>query len=86
MSADEEQRRYWKAAISALPIAEKRDAAWEFYLEKFSGNPRAGDTLSGLILLLEANGALLLALPEKFHEQLTGSSLFPVDRDGKRAE
>jgi len=63
-------RRYWKAAISALPTAEKRDAAWEFYLDKFSGT-NAGDTLSGLILLMEANGAFLLTLPEKFHQELT---------------
>lgn len=69
MSGDEEQRRYWKAAISCLPTAEKRDAAWEFYLDKLAGN-RAGDTLSGLILLLEANGAFLLTLPEKFHAEL----------------
>jgi hypothetical protein len=63
-------RRYWKAAISALPTAEKRDAAWEFYLERFAGD-RAADTLSGLILLLEANGAFLLTLPEKFHAEMT---------------
>jgi hypothetical protein len=63
-------RRYWKAAISALPTAEKRDAAWEFYLDKFAGT-NAGDTLSGLVLLMEANGAFLLTLPEKFHEELT---------------
>jgi hypothetical protein len=72
MSDDDQDvsRRYWKAAISALPTAEKRDAAWEFYLEKFAGT-NAGDTFSGLILLLEANGAFLLTLPEKFHAELT---------------
>ena len=72
MSDGEEQhssRRFWKAAISALPTAEKRDAAWEFYLEKLAGD-QAGDTLSGLILLLEANGVFLLTLPEKFHAEL----------------
>ena len=63
-------RQYWKAVISALPTAEKRDAAWEFYLDKFAGGS-AGDTLSGLILLLEANGIFLLTLPEKFHAELT---------------
>jgi hypothetical protein len=63
-------RRYWKAAISTLPTAEKRDAAWEFYVDKLAGTS-AGDTLSGLILLLEANGAFLLSLPEKFHAELT---------------
>jgi hypothetical protein len=72
MSEDDQDvsRRYWKAAISALPTAEKRDAAWEFYLDKFAGT-NAGDTLSGLILLLEANGVFLLTLPEKFHADLT---------------
>ena len=73
MSQDGEQdssRRYWKAVISALPTAEKRDAAWEFYLDRFAGG-KAGDTLSGLILLLEANGSFLLTLPEKFHAELT---------------
>jgi hypothetical protein len=50
--------------------AQKRDAAWEFYLDKFAGS-NAGDTLSGLILLLEANGAFLLTLPETFHAELT---------------
>ena len=70
MSEDDQDlsRRYWKAAISALPAA-KRDAAWEFYLDKLAGT-NAGDTLSGLILL-EANGAFLLTLPEKFHAELT---------------
>ena len=70
MSAHEQDAslRYWKAAISALP-AEKRDAAWEFYLEKFAGTT-AGDTLSGLILLLEANGAFLLTLPATFQAEL----------------
>jgi hypothetical protein len=73
MSDDEGQnpsRQYWKAAISCLPTAEKRDAAWEFYLEKLAGGG-AGETLSGLILLLEANGVFLLTLPEKFHGGLT---------------
>ncbi len=63
-------RQYWKAAISCLPSAEKRDAAWEFYLERLVGGS-AGETLSGLILLLEANGVFLLTLPEKFHGELT---------------
>ena len=72
MSEDDQDvsRRYWKAAISALPTAEKRDAAWEFYLEKFAGT-NAGDTFSGLILLLEANGVFLLTLPEKFHQEMS---------------
>ncbi len=60
VNQDEEQdssRRYWKAVISALTTAEKRDAAWEFYLYKFAGC-NARDTLSGLILLLEADSIL----------------------------
>jgi hypothetical protein len=71
MSEDDQNisLRYWKAAISALPTAEKRDAAWEFFLARFAGS-NAGDTLSGLILLLEANGVFLLTLPEKFHGEL----------------
>jgi len=70
MSEDDQDasRRYWKAAIAALP-AEKRDAAWEFYVDKLAGT-NVGDTLSGLILLLEANGIFLLTLPEKFHAEL----------------
>jgi len=72
MSEDDQDssRRYWKAAISALPTAEKRDAAWEFYLDKFAGTS-AGDTFSGLILLMEANGAFLLTLPEKFYQEMS---------------
>ncbi|GEM_PF-2809064 len=73
MSDDDGQnssRQYWKAAISCLPSAEKRNAAWEFYLEKLAGGG-AGETLSGLILLMEANGVFLLTLPEKFHGELT---------------
>jgi len=48
MSEDDQDssRRYWKAAISALPTAEKRDAAWEFYLDKFAGTS-AGENLGG---------------------------------------
>jgi len=72
MSEDDQNisLRYWKAAISALP-AEKRDAAWEFLMQRFAGATSAGDTLSGLILLLEANGAFLLTLPEKFYQEMS---------------
>lgn len=70
MSAEETDvsLRYWKAAISTLP-PEKRDAAWEFYLNKFS-NDRSGDTLSGLILLLEAHGVFMQTLPLEFEAAL----------------
>jgi hypothetical protein len=50
---------YWQAVIGALP-AEKRDAAWRFYAERELGRAHeARDTLSGLVLLLEANGLFL---------------------------
>ena len=60
--------RYWKAAIATLPPA-KRDAAWEFYATRLADG-QAGDTLAALVLLLEANGAFLLTLPDQFHEDL----------------
>ena len=60
--------RYWKAVISTLPPT-KRDAAWEFYLNKFGDN-RAGDTLSGLILLLEAHGVYMQNLPIAYDAEL----------------
>jgi hypothetical protein len=66
--SDSPSLRYWKAAIGSL-TPEKRDAAWQFYLQRFAeGN--AGDTLAALVLLLEANGAFLLKLPEKFQAEL----------------
>jgi len=70
-NADNEENaslRYWKAVISTLPPT-KRDAAWEFYLNKFS-NDRAGDTLSGLILLLEAHGVYMQNLPIAYDAEL----------------
>jgi hypothetical protein len=60
--------RYWKAAIATLPPA-KRDAAWEFYATRLADG-QAGDTLASLVLLLEANGAFLLTLPDQFHQEL----------------
>jgi hypothetical protein len=67
-SETDQPRRYWKAAIATLP-PEKRDVAWEFYVNHLAEG-RTGDTLSALILLLEANGIFLLTLPEKFHSEL----------------
>src|SRR5579862_5693306 len=64
----EPSRRYWKAAISCLATAEKRDAAWEFYLKQLADT--GVDTMSALVLLMEANGAFLLTLPEKFQQEL----------------
>jgi hypothetical protein len=65
---DSPSLRYWKAAISALP-AEKRDAAWEFYLTHLAEGD-TGNTLSALILLLEANSVYLERLPERYQEEL----------------
>ena len=65
----EEDRRYWKAAISRLPTQEMRDAAWEFFVRHFSQNPKMADTLSGLILVMQANGLYMLDAPKIIHEQ-----------------
>ena len=61
--------RYWKAAISRLPTQEKRDAAWEYFVRHFSQNPKMADTLSGLILVMQANGLYMLDAPKIVHEQ-----------------
>jgi hypothetical protein len=61
--------RYWKAAISCLPTPEKREIAEEFLRTKLEGGGGA-DTLFALIILLEANGAFLLNLPEKIHGEI----------------
>lgn len=71
-SVEDPSRRYWKAAISALSPA-KRDAAWEFYISHFADS-ETGDTLSGLLLLLEANSIYLEGLPERYHADL----VFPL--------
>ena len=65
----EENWRYWKAAISCLPTQETRDAAWEFFFRHFSQNPKMADTLSGLILVMQANGLYMLDAPKIIHEQ-----------------
>ncbi|MGB7836791.1 MAG: hypothetical protein WBL40_01635, partial [Terrimicrobiaceae bacterium] len=65
----EENWRYWKAAISRLPTQEMREAAWEFFVRHFSQNPRMADTLSGLILVMQANGLYMLEAPRIIHEQ-----------------
>ena len=65
----EENWRYWKAAISCLPTQETRDAAWEFFFRHFSQNPKMADTLSGLILVMQANGLYMLDAPKIIREQ-----------------
>ena len=66
----EEDWRYWKAAISRLPTQEMRDAAWEFFVRHFSQNPKMADTLSGLILVMQANGLYMLEAPKMVREQI----------------
>jgi hypothetical protein len=66
----EDDWRYWKAAISCLPTQETRDAAWEFFVRYFSQNPKMADTLSGLILVMQANGLYMLEAPRMLQEQV----------------
>jgi hypothetical protein len=66
----EKDLRYWKAAISCLPTPETRDAAWEFFVRHFVQNPKMADTLSGLILVLQANGLYMLEAPKTLREQV----------------
>jgi hypothetical protein len=65
---------YWQAVIGALP-PEKRDAAWRFYAERELGRaPEARDTLSGLVLLLEANGLFMERCARALQESALGTS------------
>jgi hypothetical protein len=66
----EDNWRYWKAAISCLPTPETRDAAWEFFVRHFSQHPKMADTLSGLILVMQANGLYMLEALKTFREQV----------------
>lgn len=56
-------RRYWKAAIAHL-APEKREAAWEFYLDRLESSA-AADTLGGVMLLLEAHLAYFDEFPAR---------------------
>ncbi|VVM05520.1 hypothetical protein MAMC_00642 [Methylacidimicrobium cyclopophantes] len=71
-SDSEDPHRYWKAAISHLP-PEKQNAAWEWYRAR-SEPSQAFDSLSGLLLLLEANAAYLERVPRAVQELLEGAS------------
>jgi hypothetical protein len=66
----EEDWRYWKAAISCLPTPETLNAAWEFFVRHFSQNPKMADTLSGLILVMQANGLYMLEAPKMVQMQV----------------
>ncbi|MGD9896195.1 MAG: hypothetical protein AB7T14_03825 [Candidatus Methylacidiphilaceae bacterium] len=68
----EDPQRYWKAAISHLP-PEKQAAAWEWYRAR-SEPAQAFDSLSGLLLLLEANAAYLERVPRAVQELLENAS------------
>jgi hypothetical protein len=68
----EDDWRYWKAAISCLPTQETRDAAWEFFVRHFSQNPKMADTLSGLILVMQANGLYMLEAPRMVQDHVVG--------------
>jgi hypothetical protein len=68
---------YWQAVIGALP-AEKRDAAWRFYAERELGRAHeARDTLSGLVLLLEANGLFLERCARTLQQSAARASASP---------
>jgi hypothetical protein len=67
---EEDDWRYWKAAVSCLPTQETRDVAWEFFVRHFSQNPKMADTLSGLILVMQANGLYMLEAPRMVREQI----------------
>jgi hypothetical protein len=44
--------------------------AWEFFVRHFSQNPKMADTLSGLILVMQANGLYMLEAPRMVREQI----------------
>jgi len=66
---DLDEHRYWKAAISHLPTQQQRDAAWEFFVHYLAQNPKMADTFSGIVMVMEAHGLYMLALPRKFHDE-----------------
>ena len=62
---------YWQAVISALS-PEKQAAAWQFFQERELGLAKgATDTLSGLVLLLEANGLFMDACAKRLADTMT---------------
>lgn len=89
VAADEKQPlAYWQAVISALS-PEKQAAAWQFFQERELGLAKgATDTLSGLVLLLEANGLFMeacakrladtAALPLPCGEPRNGGQVLPI--------
>ena len=79
---------YWQAVISALS-PEKQAAAWQFFQERELGLAKgATDTLSGLVLLLEANGLFMEACAKRLadtaataapqNERADGTKILPA--------
>ena len=72
MSEPPEERpelAYWKIAIAKLPTDEMRDVAWEFLLRNFAENPRAADTFSAMIMIMQANALYMLSMPEAIYSK-----------------
>jgi len=76
--------RFWKAAISRLP-PEKRELAWEWYMEHCQGE-KPLDTLPGLLLLLEANAAYLDMIPKEVSRLLQSLPTQISTRDEENRE
>lgn len=69
-STSPEIPKYWHAAISGLP-KEKQEAAWRFYHEhELDRAGRATDVLTGLVLLMEANGLYMDGCAKSVSETL----------------
>ncbi|WP_018290853.1 hypothetical protein [Verrucomicrobium sp. 3C] len=80
----EDPHWYWKAAIAHLP-PEKQGAAWEWYRSR-SEPAQAFDSLSGLLLLLEANAAYLERVPRAVQELLENASKVSDGNSPSRAD
>ncbi|VVM05846.1 hypothetical protein [Methylacidimicrobium tartarophylax] len=80
----EDPQRYWKAAIAHLP-PEKQGAAWDWYRSR-SEPAQAFDSLSGLLLLLEANAAYLERVPRAVQELLENASRVSNGNSPSRAD
>ena len=80
-AADEKRSSaYWQAVISALS-PEKQAAAWQFFQERELGLAKgATDTLSGLVLLLEANGLFMEACAKRLAD--TAVTVVPQNERG----
>ena len=84
-AADEKRSSaYWRAVISALS-PEKQAAAWQFFQERELGLAKgATDTLSGLVLLLEANGLFMEACAKRLADTVATAAPQNERGDGGR--